>query len=66
MSARYTQHIVDVFAVLGQVREAARIDRQWCLLEGRGRAGRWRGFGNSFVYPIPNNLIGLVVDNCIE
>jgi hypothetical protein len=60
------QHAIYMFAVLGRVREAARIDLQRCLLEGRGRAGRRRGFSDGFVYPIPNNLIGLVVDDCIE
>jgi len=60
------QHVVYVFTVLGRIREAARIDGQGCLLEGRGRAGRRRRFGDGIVDCIPGEFVRLMFEDRVE
>ena len=55
-----------MFAVLRRVREAARVDGKGCLLEGRGRAGWRRGFGDGLVDCIPDEFVGLTFEDCVE
>jgi hypothetical protein len=55
-----------VFAVLGRVREAARVGGNGCLLEGRGRAGWRRRFGDGVVYSIPDDFVRLTFEDCVE
>jgi predicted DNA repair protein MutK len=64
MSKFLLQHIVYVLAVLGRVREAARVDRNGCMLERRGRA-RWRRrFGNGVVDSVPDDFIRFIFEDC--
>jgi hypothetical protein len=60
------QRVVYVFAVLGRVRETARIDGQVCLLEGRGRAGWRRRFGDGIVDCISGEFVRLMFEDRVE
>jgi hypothetical protein len=46
--------------------KAARVAQPGCLWDGRQRAGRWRGLGDSAVNLVPYKLIRFVVDNSAQ
>lgn len=60
------QHIVNVPAVFGGVREAARVAQLWGLLGGWCRTERRCGLGDSVVGLIPDKLAGLVIADCFQ
>ena len=63
-NAQVSQHIVYVFAVLGRVREAARIDKKGWMLEERGRAGWRHRFADGVVGAVPDDFIRFIFEDC--
>jgi hypothetical protein len=66
LSQLVLQHIIDILAVFGRFREAARAAQPWRLLDSRRGAGRRVGLGDGCVDLVPYDFIRFVAGNRIK